>query len=129
MLVNSIDEAIEPGQIMKSPLSTAAMVSEAIVSDDGKRDSSSEILLFVANPCMRLVSCVFVSCSSTNPGETKSAGNAQWMAMDPGSPRNAPAELMKMIWRSRDPELLGVIPALSSSVQIFSIACAAYAEA
>ncbi|KAL8849362.1 MAG: hypothetical protein Q9221_005660 [Calogaya cf. arnoldii] len=79
MFVNSIEDAMEPGQMMKSPFPTASMMSEAISFEDGKRDSSSAILLFVANPCMRFVSCVFVSCSRTNPGEMKSAGNAQWM--------------------------------------------------
>lgn len=79
MLVNSSDEAIEPGQIMKSPFSTAAMMSEAIFSDEGKRDSSSEMLLLVANPCMRFVSSVLVSCSRRKPGEMKSAGTAQWI--------------------------------------------------
>lgn len=79
ILVNSIDEAMDPGQMMKSPFSTAAMMSEAIFSDEGKRDSSSETVLLVANPCMRFVNCVLVSCSKTKPGEMKSAGKAQWI--------------------------------------------------
>jgi hypothetical protein len=47
ILVKSNEEAIESLQIIKSPFSTTVIMSEATFSEEGKRDSSSEIVQFV----------------------------------------------------------------------------------
>lgn len=44
MLVKSNEPASEPLQMMKSPLSTAEVMSEAILSEDGNRASSSDMV-------------------------------------------------------------------------------------
>lgn len=75
MLVNRSEAASESLHMIKSPLSTAAMMTEATCSEDGNRASSSEMVQLV--PWIRFVSGVFVFCSNMNPGETKSAGKAQ----------------------------------------------------
>lgn len=77
MFVKRAEAANESSQMMKSPLSTAAMMSEATFSQEGNLDLSSS--KGRSKPWMRLVRGVFVFCSRTNPGETKSAGKAQWM--------------------------------------------------
>ena len=77
ILVKRTEAARESSHMMKSPLSTAAMMREATFSEDGNRFSNSAMAWLV--PCMRFVSEVFVSCSCMNPGETKSAGKAQWI--------------------------------------------------
>ena len=77
MFVNSNEAASESSQIMKSPLSTAATMREATFSEDGNLALSSAIVVSV--PWIRFVNGVFVVCSCMNPGETKSAGKAQWI--------------------------------------------------
>jgi len=77
MPVNRSEAASESSHIMNSPLSTAAMIWEPTFSEDGNLACSSDMGL--STPCMRFVSGVLVFCSNMNPGETKSAGKAQWI--------------------------------------------------